>query len=334
MQVICVTTGTKCIGGDRLTLTGQSLNDCHAEIVARRCLIRYCYQQLQLLVDEDSTESIFERSPDNDRFRLKPSITFHLYISTSPCGDGRLFAPQEAPVEPSPSATNPDQLSKQMGYASVVVINRRNTIHLLLFRHSLRKSRGLLRTKIEAGEGTIPVMAKTLYQSMQTWDGIMGGERLLTMSCSDKLCRWNFIGLQGKARIATRTFSSHSSSGALLSSLIEPIFYTSMIIGSLYHSEHIRRALFGRIEQVEARLATFPCCVNVTTGRFQIISDIPLPYGLRRPFISGVSSPEMRTTSRAPNHALIWNCVDDKCEIIDTASGLTASRKSPVDCCC
>ena len=38
--------------------------------------------------------------------------------------------------------------------------------------------------------------------------------------------------------------------GALLSTLIEPIYYTSIIIGSLYHSEHIRRALFARIEHV------------------------------------------------------------------------------------
>jgi double stranded RNA-specific editase B len=99
MEVICITTGTKCIGGDRLTLNGQSLNDCHAEIIARRCLIRYCYQQLKLLIEENNSESIFERIQDTDRFQLKSSIAFHLYISTSPCGDGRLFAPQEPTSE-------------------------------------------------------------------------------------------------------------------------------------------------------------------------------------------------------------------------------------------
>lgn len=40
--------------------------------------------------------------------------------------------------------------------------------------------------------------------------------------------------------------------GALLSVLIEPIYYTSIIIGSLYHSEHIRRALYARIENVRS----------------------------------------------------------------------------------
>jgi hypothetical protein len=96
-------------------------------------------------------------------------------------------------------------------------------------------------------------MAKNLYQSMQTWDGILGGERLLTMSCSDKLCRWNFIGLQGEEK--KRKLFKFSNFfvfiiGALLSTLIEPIYYTSIVIGSLYHSEHIRRALFARIEHV------------------------------------------------------------------------------------
>lgn len=57
------------------------------------------------------------------------------------------------------------------------------------------------------------------------------------------------------------------------------------------------------------------------------MDDIPVPYGIRRPFISSVSNPNMRNTIRAPHHAFLWNCVDEKCEIIDTFSGLTITRK-------
>jgi hypothetical protein len=55
---------------------------------------------------------------------------------------------------------------------------------------------------------------------------------------------------------------------------------------------------------------------------------MPTPYGLRRPFLSGVSHPEIRSTIRGPNHAFLWNCVDRKCEIIDTLSGLTIVGES------
>ena len=61
--------------------------------------------------------------------------------------------------------------------------------------HPNRKSRGQLRTKVEVGQGTIPVEAETLsrekyhYNVQQNWDAIIGGERLLTMSCSDKISK-------------------------------------------------------------------------------------------------------------------------------------------------
>lgn len=49
-QVICVSTGTKCINGEYMSDRGLALNDCHAEIIARRSLIRYLYTQLEFFL--------------------------------------------------------------------------------------------------------------------------------------------------------------------------------------------------------------------------------------------------------------------------------------------
>lgn len=240
-----MTTGTKTLPSRKRITNGQSLHDCHAEIIARRCLIRYCYQQLKLYLDGEIDQSIFERIPQTNRFRLKANLEFYLYVSMIPCGDCRLFAFDE---------------------------------HLHSNR-SITKSRHLLRKKLEVADGTIPLSN-------------IENDKLLTMSCSDKLCRWNFIGLQG----------------ALLSLLIDPIYYTNIIIGSVYSHEQMCRALFSRIENLQHFL--------------------PNPYGLRPPIITNISSPEMRNTIRGPNHGFIWNCADEKLEIIDTLTGLTITRRN------
>ena len=47
---------------------------------------------------------------------------------------------------------------------------------------------------IYSGMGTVPLPNGG---RLQTWDGVVSGDRLLTMACSDKLLAWNVVGLQG-----------------------------------------------------------------------------------------------------------------------------------------
>lgn len=123
-EVVAMGTGTKCIAGDHLSDSGLAVNDCHAEVITRRALLRFFYAQLDLCSKGQTESSIFERK-QNGKYTLKPGISFHLYISTSPCGDARVFSPKE-----------------ERGGVSD--------------DHPQRRNRGLARVKIEAGEGTTP----------------------------------------------------------------------------------------------------------------------------------------------------------------------------------
>ncbi|XP_062845373.1 double-stranded RNA-specific editase 1a [Trichomycterus rosablanca] len=252
-QVICVSTGTKCINGEYMSDRGLALNDCHAEIIARRSLIRYLYSQLEYFLSnnpEDHEKSIFQRCEQNG-YQLKNGVQFHLYISTSPCGDARIFSPHEAAID--------DQGD----------------------RHPNRKARGQLRTKIESGEGTIPVRSSN---TIQTWDGVLQGERLLTMSCSDKIARWNVVGVQG----------------SLMSYFSKPIYFSSIILGSLYHADHLSRAMYQRVAEME---------------------ELPSSFTLNRPLLSGISNAEARQPGKAPNFSVNWTLGDQGLEVINATTG-------------
>ena len=58
-------------------------------------IFRFLYQKL-LCYDVNDPEAIYESAGENsDKLRLKPEVSFHMYISTAPCGDGALFSPRD-----------------------------------------------------------------------------------------------------------------------------------------------------------------------------------------------------------------------------------------------
>ena len=90
----------------------------------------------------------------------------------------------------------------------------------------LNRSDGQLQAKIEG-----LWIRKTKNWKQDTWDRIVSGKsRLITHSCSDKLAKWNMLGIQG----------------ALLSQLIRPIYLQGIDIGQRMHISSLERAKCSR----------------------------------------------------------------------------------------
>ncbi|KAI7807176.1 double-stranded RNA-specific adenosine deaminase [Triplophysa rosa] len=268
--VVSLGTGNRCVKGEELSLRGDTVNDCHAEIISRRGFIRFLYSELMKHWESPSEETIFELAEDG-KLKIKSDITFHLYISTAPCGDGALF---------------------DKSCSERAEIN--GSGHMPLFENV---KQGKLRTKVENGEGTIPVESSEI---VPTWDGIQHGERLRTMSCSDKILRWNVLGLQG----------------ALLSHFIHPVYLRSITLGYLYSHGHLTRAV---------------CCRLARDGD-EFRNSLPPNFALNHPEVGRVSVYDStRHTGKTKESSVNWSQPDQfTVEVLDGTKGKFDSPKMEV----
>ncbi|NXG02803.1 DSRAD deaminase, partial [Sakesphorus luctuosus] len=272
--VVSIGTGNRCVKGEELSLKGETVNDCHAEIISRRGFVRFLYSELMKYDPSNPSsaeESIFEPA-GGKRLRIKSSVTFHLYVSTAPCGDGALF-----------DKSCSDQAS-MVGQPQ----------HQPLFENP---KQGKLRTKVENGEGTIPVESSDI---VPTWDGIQHGERLRTMSCSDKILRWNILGLQG----------------ALLSHFLEPVYLSSVTLGYLYSQGHLTRAI---------------CCRVARDGN-TLKETLQAPYHINHPEVGRVSVYDSaRQTGKTKESSVNWCFADEgEVEVLDGTKGKVDGPKLEV----
>lgn len=133
-----------------------------------------------------------------------------------------------------------------------------------------------------------------------TWDGIQHGERLRTMSCSDKILRWNVLGLQG----------------ALLSHFIHPVYLRSITLGYLYSHGHLTRAV---------------CCRLARDGD-AFKNSLPANFTLNHPEVGRVSVYDSsRHTGKTKESSVNWSQPDQfTVEVLEGTKGKADSPKMEI----
>ena len=227
-EVIVITTGTKCVGEHSLSSQGLLVNDCHAEVLARRCFILYLMDQIANCKNGMADQSVFQLSTDPSfQYILKDGIHFHLYISQSPCGYASEYYEEEGKRKALEIANAKVRASKRrcLGFDEVEV-------HFPC-QDNTKDCTNITKQLKEEGESYHRTGAKYDMQSqvlhLSTKPG--RGDPSRSYSCSDKLCMYNHIGYQG----------------GLLSTFLPPIYMKSIIISGQWDEERMKEALIQRV---------------------------------------------------------------------------------------
>ncbi|KAL3195303.1 hypothetical protein MRX96_015779 [Rhipicephalus microplus] len=217
LQIVSFATGTKSIPTEHASKLGSQIIDSHAEVLARRCFLRFVYSELlKLARGEDS--SVFETT-DSSVFecRLKPGLKIHLFSSHTPCGDASIF-PKSGDESSADTVENVE-------YGETA--SKRPRLDPDIYRTGAKCVPGVAQDKKLPGAD--------YHQLGVTRTKPGRGDKSLSMSCSDKMAKWRCCGLEG----------------ALLSHFMasnKPLRLSSVIVaGCPYSEDAMRRALDERL---------------------------------------------------------------------------------------
>lgn len=201
-SVVCLATGTKCVGTSSLSKEGFVVNDCHAEVLCKRAFTHYLISEIKIFQTRPAI-SIFKSCSGSSKLQLKEGVHFHMYISQSPCGYGSEYAEKEGKRKAVEISNAKQRNSKR--------------VHL---QEEIRDEDGVHHSGAKFDDSHVHLSTKPGR-----------GDPSRSYSCSDKICVWNHVGLQG----------------CLLSSLIDPVYLSSLVIGGEWDEVRMREALVDRV---------------------------------------------------------------------------------------
>ena len=259
------------------------LNDSHAEVIARRALNRWLMAELAAAMDDAARDDLFEKIPDCKadcscvcpKWKLRAGLFLHMYISQAPCGDASiLLAEGQGGGEggPSEAVAVATTGAKVVGGAGAP----------------------------PPGQGDVEKGAPQLA-ALRRKPG--KGDATLSMSCSDKICKWALLGVQvrggrppvGQVGDATDAFDprglGRAAQGNFLSRFLdEAIPLTSIVVGVADEAERpavqaaLERAVPARWRAAQAALAAgTPVDPPVPAGAFEPPGEPPIMAVCRAP---------------------------------------------------
>lgn len=191
------------------------LHDCHAEILAKRGFIKWILNELS---DQDKgIQSTYLHHTSNEH-RFKDGVLVHLYISTLPCGDASM------------AYTADHQNEEDAAYYSAIPTLGLEEGAVARGRMNYMKL-GSIRTKPG-------VLLKFVFVTSHTIAGRADAASTSSLSCSDKIATYTFLGVQG----------------GLLANIMQPVYIDSIVIGGVKdgHEKYVSecyRSLYLRLKK-------------------------------------------------------------------------------------
>ncbi|KAF3423473.1 hypothetical protein E2986_10602 [Frieseomelitta varia] len=237
LNLVALATGTKCLGKSDLLNTkiyeqGCRLNDSHAEVLVRRAFLRYLYEQIDFLLS-DFKSDIFTID-DKKKIKLHDGISFHLFTSQTPCGDCSIFLKKEFYEDDIP----PTKIRKcDYNNGMEIVESNNNRKEKRLIKDIYRTGAKCVKSE-KYQDPHLPGINYHVVGPLRTKPG--RGNPTLSLSCSDKIAKWNLLGVQG----------------SLLSILIPPIKIETIIVGGNcpFSLEAMERGLYKRFNEKTCEL--------------------------------------------------------------------------------